>query len=969
MSTFFYDEQIRRYILQFLRIFSDFSIEIPPDENGTRVQKRVPIRYGDMQRQVAQILKENSENVTLSAPAMSGYITSIDIANDRRQDPSNVTPTRAMERVYNKETGLYEAELGNRYTIERYMPVPYNLTMNLDIWTTNTTDKMQLWEQIMVIFNSSVQLQTNDNPLDWSAITEVEMTDQNWSSRGVPQGSVSANDFSTFTFKIPIWINPPAKVKRQTLIEQIVTNVYETDVDSIDVDRIFDPIGSVFNDISQVIISPGDYRIDVSAIDATTSRVELLDEYGKSNTTLSWESLFAAYGTIDPVRTTLTLKTDDDIEDTLGDIMGTLEVSDTEQNVATFVIDADTLPTTIGSGAVTNLINPSVSFPGGTLPAAAVGQRYLLLTNDQNYNGEALIAQDAQGNNPWGSITAFENDIIEYNGTDWFISFNAANVSAPQYVVNSSDSQHYKFDNDEWVFTYLGVINPGYWRVDGVAPGVPVTTTPVPNTTVPKSRARSESIYDEQIRRYILQFLRIFSDFSIEIPPDENGTRVQKRVPIRYGDMSRMVAQILKENSENVTLSAPAMSGYITSIDMANDRRQDPMNVTPVRVMERVYNKETGLYESELGNRYTVERYMPVPYNLTMNLDIWTTNTTDKMQLWEQIMTIFNPSVQLQTNDNPVDWSAITEIELTDQNWSSRGVPQGSVSANDFSTFTFKVPIWINPPAKVKRQTLIEQIVTNIYDADVSSINTDGIFDPISSLFTPLEQVIISPGNYRIDVSAITATTSRVELLDEYGKSDATLSWESLFAAYGSIDPVTTTLILKSDDDIETTSGDILGSITVSSTEQNIATFTVDQDTLPSTIGGGAVTDLINPSVSYPGGTLPAAAVGQRYLLLTNDQDGGGEALIAQDAQGNNPWGSIIAFENDIIEYNGTDWFVSFNAATVSPPQYVVNSSDSQHYKFDGTDWVFTYLATFNPGYWRVGMTSELPPTQIGDIA
>lgn len=465
MSTFFYDEQLRRYQLQFLRIFSDFYTEAPPDENGLRVQKRIPIRYGDMQRQVAQILKENSENVTLSAPAMSGYITGIDIANDRRQDTSNITPVRAIERVYNTQTGLYEQELGNRYTVDRYMPVPYNLTMNLDIWTTNTTDKMQLWEQILAIFNPSIQLQISDNPLDWSTISEVELTSMNWSSRGVPQGAETVNDFSTFTFKVPVWINPPAKVKRQSLIEQIVLNIYDTDVDSIDTDGIFDPIGSVFNDITQVVVSPGNYRIDVSAIDATTSRIELLDEYGKSNPDLWWSSLFAAYGTIDPLTTTLTLKTDDDIESIDGDILGSLEVSSTEQNIATFVVDADTLPTTIGSGPVTNLINPSVSFPGGTLPAAALGQRYLLLTNNADGGGESLIGQNAQGINPWGSLVAYTNDIIEWNGTDWFVSFSAADVSAPQYVLNIADSQHYKFDGEQWVYTYLGEFNPGFWRV------------------------------------------------------------------------------------------------------------------------------------------------------------------------------------------------------------------------------------------------------------------------------------------------------------------------------------------------------------------------------------------------------------------------------------------------------------------------------------------------------------------------
>jgi len=465
MSTFFYDEQIRRYILQFLRIFSDFSIELAPDENGVVAQKRVPIVYGDMSRMVAQILRNNDQNTSIAAPMFSGYIRSVEVAADRRQDPTNVNPVRAIERTYNNQTGLYETTMGNRYTVERHMPVPINLTMALDLWTTNTTDKLQLWEQIIPIFNPGIQLQTNDNPLDWGSITEIEMTDMSYSNRGVPAGTDIANDFSSFTFKMTAWISPPAKVKRQSIIEQIVTNIYNTDVSSIDTDRIFDPLGSVFDELDQVIISPGNYRIDVSPVSSTTSRVELLNEYGQTDTTLAWENLFAAYGNIDPETTVMTLKTEDDIEETFGDILGSLEVSDTEQNVATFVVDADTLPTTIGSGPVDDIINPTTSFPGGTLPAAAAGQRYLLLTNNQDYDGEQLIAQTGNGLSPWGDVVAYENDIIEYNGTNWFVSFDASSISVSQYVVNLADAQHYRFADDQWVYTYLATYNPGYWRI------------------------------------------------------------------------------------------------------------------------------------------------------------------------------------------------------------------------------------------------------------------------------------------------------------------------------------------------------------------------------------------------------------------------------------------------------------------------------------------------------------------------
>ena len=127
---------------------------------------------------------------------------------------------------------------------------------------------------------------------------------------------------------------------------------------------------------------------------------------------------------------------------------------------------------------------------------------------------------------------------------------------------------------------------------------------------------------------------------------------------------------------------------------------------------------------------------MPVPYKLTMNLDIWTTNTTDKLQLIEQILVIFNPSVQLQTNDNPLDYSSIFEVKMAGMSWSSRGVPQGGDSANDIMTIMFEVPIWINPPAKVTKQTIVEQIVTSIFDADLTEAQTRNIFDPLHSAFS-----------------------------------------------------------------------------------------------------------------------------------------------------------------------------------------------------------------------------------------
>ena len=54
MQQFFYDGQIRRFIIQFIRMVSNFQIEFGKDRNGNITLQRVPVIYGDSSRQAAQ---------------------------------------------------------------------------------------------------------------------------------------------------------------------------------------------------------------------------------------------------------------------------------------------------------------------------------------------------------------------------------------------------------------------------------------------------------------------------------------------------------------------------------------------------------------------------------------------------------------------------------------------------------------------------------------------------------------------------------------------------------------------------------------------------------------------------------------------------------------------------------------------------------------------------------------------------
>jgi hypothetical protein len=230
--------------------------------------------------------------------------------------------------------------------------------------------------------------------------------------------------------------------------------------------------------------------------------------------------------------------------------------------------------------------------------------------------------------------------------------------------------------------------------------------------------AVQQFFYDAQIRRYIIQFIRMVSNFQVEFGRDRNGITALQRVPVIYGDSSRQAASIIKQGSENVMNAVPAMAAYVSGLVYDRARVQNPNYVSKLNLRERAFDPETGDYTTQQGNTFTVERLMPVPYKLTLKLDIWTSNTEQKLQLLEQLCTLFNPALEIQSTDNYIDWTSLTYVLLTDTQWSSRSVPVGTETPIDVATLTFELPIWISSPALIKKMGVIQKIITNIYDGD-----------------------------------------------------------------------------------------------------------------------------------------------------------------------------------------------------------------------------------------------------------
>ena len=117
--------------------------------------------------------------------------------------------------------------------------------------------------------------------------------------------------------------------------------------------------------------------------------------------------------------------------------------------------------------------------------------------------------------------------------------------------------------------------------------------------------------------------------------------------------------------------------------------------------------------------------------------------------------------------------------------------------------------------------------------------------------------------------------------------------------------------------------------------------FTLDSDTLPSNTET-ALTKIVDPLQNYPGdGTLAAVSTGQRYLL-TNE-------IVGDN------WG-ISADKDDIVEYDGSKWFIQFDASSISIIKYVSNSYTGKQYKWDGKEWTSSHEGAYNPGFWKLNI-------------
>jgi len=143
-----------------------------------------------------------------------------------------------------------------------------------------------------------------------------------------------------------------------------------------------------------------------------------------------------------------------------------------------------------------------------------------------------------------------------------------------------------------------------------------------------------EYFYNEIFRSVIIGFGSLFNGIQIQHKDENDSTFSVIKVPLAYGPTQKFLAR-LKQNPDlnaPVQMTLPRMSFEFTNLAYDSSRKST--------------QTQTVVYTSSDGTE-TKKGYLPVPYNMTITLSIYTKLNDDMLQIIEQIVPYFQPGYTL----------------------------------------------------------------------------------------------------------------------------------------------------------------------------------------------------------------------------------------------------------------------------------------------------------------------------------
>jgi hypothetical protein len=148
-----------------------------------------------------------------------------------------------------------------------------------------------------------------------------------------------------------------------------------------------------------------------------------------------------------------------------------------------------------------------------------------------------------------------------------------------------------------------------------------------------------QQFYHETIRKVIVAFGTTFNNIQL-VRKDNNGDVKQSmKVPLAYGPRQKWLTRLNEDVdlSKTVAVTLPRIGFEIQNLSYDSARKLN-------RVQK--FKKVKGAKSDQLDTQF-----MPVPYNLSIQLYVMAKQSDDALQIVEQILPYFQPDYTLTVND------------------------------------------------------------------------------------------------------------------------------------------------------------------------------------------------------------------------------------------------------------------------------------------------------------------------------
>ena len=149
--------------------------------------------------------------------------------------------------------------------------------------------------------------------------------------------------------------------------------------------------------------------------------------------------------------------------------------------------------------------------------------------------------------------------------------------------------------------------------------------------------------YNQSLRKLIIAFGQVFNNIVIQRTNKTGGVTARIKVPLAYAPKEKFMVRLDQQanlNSREFATSLPRMGFEIKGLSYDPSRK-----LTRVQKYSQVKSGEDG---KKVNFNYT-----PVPYNIDLQLYLFTATAEDGLQIIEQILPYFQPDYTVTVNMVP----------------------------------------------------------------------------------------------------------------------------------------------------------------------------------------------------------------------------------------------------------------------------------------------------------------------------